>query len=48
MTALTAEFQIRELRDVIERRRVGRRIAAGSATLTAMIAVVGVVLAIVA
>jgi hypothetical protein len=48
VTALTAEFQIQEMRDVIERRRIGRRIAAGSATFTTLIAVVGLVLAVVA
>ena len=48
MTAITAELQIDRIEELIQRQRVARLVAVGSASLTALIALVGSVLAVVA
>lgn len=48
MTTITAELQIGKAEELIQRRRVARLIAVGSASFTALIALVGAVLAVAA
>ncbi len=48
MTAITAELQIGAIEELIQRRRVARLIAVGSASFTTIIAFVGAALAVAA
>lgn len=48
MTAITAELQIEKLEEQVQRKRIARMIVAGSASFTALIALVGGVLAVAA
>lgn len=48
MTAIATEMQMEAMIDLVQRKRVARRIALGSAAFTALIAIVAVLLAIVA
>jgi hypothetical protein len=48
MTSITAELQIRTVEELIQRRRVARLIVVGSASFTALIAIVGAALAVAA
>jgi hypothetical protein len=48
MTTITAEFQIAKVAELIERQRVARLVAVGSATFTALIALVAAILAVAA
>jgi hypothetical protein len=45
MTAITAQIQIEALTELVERQRTARRIAFGSASLTALIGLVAGILA---
>jgi hypothetical protein len=45
MTAITAELQIDKLEELLQRKRIARMIVVGSASFTAVIALVGGVLA---
>lgn len=46
MTTITAELRIRTTEELIQRRRVARLIAVGSASFTALIATFGTALAL--
>jgi hypothetical protein len=48
MTAITAELKVNAIEELIERQRVARRIAIGSASFTGLIALGAGILAIVA
>lgn len=48
MTAITAQIQIEALNELMERQRTVRRIAYGSASLTALIGLVAGLLAVAA
>jgi hypothetical protein len=48
MTAITAELQIEKTEELIERQKVARLVAVGSASFTALIALVGGILAVAA
>jgi hypothetical protein len=48
MTVITAELQINKIEELIERQKVARMVMVGSASFTALIAVVGGLLAAVA
>ena len=48
MTAITAELQIGRIEELIERQKVARLVAVGSASFTALIALVGGILAVAA
>jgi len=48
MTAITAELQIERLEELLQRRRIARMIMVGSASFTALIALVGGILAVAA
>jgi hypothetical protein len=48
MTTITAELQISKVEELIQRRRVARLVVVGSASFTALIAIVGATLAVAA
>jgi hypothetical protein len=48
MTALTARLQTTAMVELVERKRVARRIALASTSITAVIAIVASILAVVA
>jgi len=48
MTAITAELQIDKLEELLQRKRIARLIVVGSASFTALIALVGGALAVAA
>jgi hypothetical protein len=48
MTAMAAELELKAMAELIERKRIGRFIAIGSASFTALIAIIASLLAIAA
>jgi hypothetical protein len=48
MTAIAAELQVKAMTELIQRKRIARRIALASASFTALIAIVAFILAVAA
>jgi hypothetical protein len=48
MTAMAAQLELKAMTELIERKRIGRLIATGSASFTALIAIIASILAIAA